>query len=123
MAERKLSEQQLLFLELLFTKEIGGDVVAAKKAAGYSPNYPTSQLVRVLHDEIIEATRQYITRVGPKAVLGIVEILEKPTTLGASHKLAAAKDLLDRAGVSKTERVEVTTPGVFILPSKRPQEE
>lgn len=123
MAERKLSEQQLLFLELLFTKEIGGDVVAAKKAAGYSPNYPTSQLVKILHDDIIEATKQYITRVGPKAVLNIVDVLDNPTKLGNKDRLAAAKDLLDRAGVSKTERVEVTTPGLFILPSKRPQEE
>ena len=35
---RELNERQQKFLEVLF-EEAGGDVVAAKKLAGYSENY------------------------------------------------------------------------------------
>ena len=43
--------------------------------------------------------------------------------LGAKEKMAAAKDLMDRAGFTKTEKIEVSTKEpVFILPAKKLEE-
>lgn len=114
---RILTDQQKLFLEVLFD-EASGDVVLAKKMANYSPTYPTSAIVKTLENEIIEATRQHLSRSGPKAAIGVVSILDDPTALGNKDKLAAAKDILDRIGVSKTEKIDITSNGIFILPSK-----
>ena len=119
MAERSLNEQQKLFLELLFTEEVGGDFVKAKKLAGYSDNYPTSAIVKSLEEEIIAATKRYLSRTGPKAAMALGDLLTNPTQLGGRDKLAAAKDVLDRIGVSKTEKVELTGQCLFILPAKK----
>jgi hypothetical protein len=115
---RNLTENQRLFLEVLFD-EAGGDVVLAKKLAGYSDNTPTRVIVEALKDEIAEATRTYFARTAPKAAMAMVGALYDPTELGIKDKMAAAKDLLDRAGLGKTEKVDVTSSGgVFYLPPK-----
>lgn len=119
--KRELSEKQKLFLEVLFGPEARGDVVKAKLLAGYCPTYSTNLLVASLEDEIIEATRKYLSRSAPKAVMAIESGLDDPTQLGFNNRLAAAKDLLDRAGVVKTEKVDVAG-GVFILPPKNKEE-
>ena len=49
---RELSERQQKFLEVLF-EEAGGDVVAAKKLAGYSETTRTSAIVKGLKEEIL----------------------------------------------------------------------
>jgi len=42
-----------------------------------------------------------------------------PTELGIRDKMTAAKDLLDRAGLIKTEKVNVeSSGGLFVLPAK-----
>ena len=48
-----------------------------------------------------------------------MNIMDDPTQLGSKERLAAAKDILDRAGFKATEKVEVKaeTP-LFILPPK-----
>ena len=118
---RELTEKQKAFLDVLFSDEAKGDVVKAKVLAGYSPDYSTTQLVASLRNEIIEATNQFLARVAPKAVMSIAGVLDNPTELGLSYKIAAAKDLLDRAGVVKTERIEVSN-GLFILPPKEKED-
>ena len=119
---RNLTDQQKLFLEVLFD-QAGGDVVKAKKLAGYSDTYPTSQVIKTLEEEIVAATKQYLSRNGPKAAIGLVGILDNPLDLGVKEKLAAAKDILDRIGVSKTEKIDVGASGIFILPSKKSDED
>lgn len=114
---RSLTDQQKLFLEVLF-EEAGGDFVAAKKLAGYHPTYPTSSIVKTLEEEIIAATKQFLSRSGPKAAVGLVGVLDNPTEWGVKEKLAAAKEILNRIGISGTERVEISTNGIFILPRK-----
>lgn len=114
---RPLTEQQKLFLEVLF-EEANGDVVQAKKLANYSPTYPTSSIIKTLENEIIEATKQYLSRSGAKAAIKLVGILDNPTDLGTKEKLSAAKDILDRIGIAKTEKIDITSNGLFILPPK-----
>lgn len=115
---KTLTDQQKLFLEVLFD-QCNGDVVAAKRIAEYSEHYPTSQLVKVLQDEIVDATKAFLARSGPKAAIKLVGVLDNPNALGVKEVLAASKDILDRVGVSKTEKIDIANNGVFILPSKR----
>ena len=115
---KNLTENQVKFLEVLFD-EAGGDVVKAKKLAGYSENTPTRLIVDALKDEIFDATKTYMSRIGPKAAVAFGQALVDPTELGVKEKMQAAKEILDRAGVVKTERMEVqASGGLFILPPK-----
>jgi hypothetical protein len=43
-----------------------------------------------------------------------------PTELGIKEKMSAAKDLLDRAGLGKVDKVDVSSSsgGIFYLPPK-----
>jgi hypothetical protein len=116
---RNLTEKQQKFLEVLF-EEAGGDVVQAKKLAGYGEQSSTTAIVESLKDEIGDRTRSYFARTAPKAAMAMVGALSDPTELGIRDKMSAAKDLLDRAGLGKVDRVDVSSSsgGVFILPSK-----
>ena len=116
---RALTEKQQRFLDVLFD-EANGDAVAAKKLAGYDPTSSTSAIVETLKDEIGEKTRSYFARMAPKAAMSMVGALYDPTELGIKEKMVAAKDLLDRAGLGKVDKVDVTSNGggIFYLPPK-----
>ena len=115
---RELTEKQRLFLDVLFDKA-QGSIVQAKKLAGYSDGTSSSEVVRSLKDEINEATREYLARVAPKAAFSMANVLDDPTELGIKEKIVVAKDLLDRTGHAKTEKMEVSSStGLFILPPK-----
>lgn len=120
---KEYTPQQQKFLEVLF-EEAEGDVVKAKKLAGYSSGTPTTQILKNLEEEIIQLTRKYITRSGPKAAYAMHKILDDPTALGNKERLAAAKEVLDRTGITRIDRVEVKsdTP-LFILPEKKNDDE
>ncbi len=121
---RNLTEKQQKFLEVLFDGA-GGDVVQAKKLAGYGDGTSTTSIVESLKDEIGDRTRSYFARTAPKAAMAMVGALIVPAELGIRDKMSAAKDLLDRAGLGKVERVDVSSSsgGVFILPSKEGKNE
>ena len=115
---RNLTEKQRLFLEVLFD-DAGGDVVAAKKLAGYAPESSTAAIVETLKDEIADKTRTYFARIAPRAAVSMANAMVDPTELGIKEKMSAAKDLLDRAGLGKVDKVDVTSGGgVFYLPPK-----
>jgi len=115
---RELSEKQQKFLEVLF-EDAGGDVVAAKKLAGYSETTPTTSIVKGLKEEILEATQMYMARNAPKAAMAMTGALYDPTELGIKDKMTAAKELLDRTGLIKTEKVQVeASGGVMLMPPK-----
>ena len=115
---RELTEKQRSVLDVLFDKA-QGSIVQAKKLAGYSDGTSSSEVVRSLKDEINEATREYLARVAPKAAFSMANVLDDPTELGIKEKIVAAKDLLDRTGHAKTEKMEVSSStGLFILPPK-----
>jgi|TARA_R110000787_G_scaffold29331_3_gene79521 hypothetical protein len=119
MAKRELTEKQQLFLDVLF-EEAEGDPLKAKKLAGYSDNVPTSSVTTSLVDEIAELTRKFIAQSSTKAAYTMFKVMGATDMLGAKERMAAAKDLMDRAGFVKTEKVEVSTSEpLFILPAKR----
>lgn len=118
--DRLLTEKQQLFLDALFSDKCKGDPVKAKKEAGYSDNFPTKDILRSLKDEIMEAAVEHLHHIAPKAVMGLVGVLDNPSTPGAKETIAAAKELLDRAGIVKTEKVDVNVGGgVLLLPPKQ----
>lgn len=118
MAERKLTDKQQKFLEVLF-EEAQGNFVEAKRLAGYSDNVYTQSIVDSLEEEIFELTKKYISKLGVKAAWSMNEVMMNPTDLGNKEKMSAAKDILDRGGFKPTEKMEVKTDTpVFILPAK-----
>jgi len=117
--KRELTERQQKFLEVLFD-QANGDPVQAKLLAGYSEHSSTSSIVATMKDEIMEATQMYMSRNAPKAAVAMVSGVDDPTQLGIRDRLSAAKELLDRVGLTKTEKVHVeATGGVMLLPPKK----
>ena len=115
---RQYTENQLKFLEVLFD-EANGDVATAKKLAGYAEGSSTTNIVKSLKEEILEATQTYMARNAPKAAVAITSSLDDPTQLGIRDRMSAARELLDRTGLIKTEKVQVeTTGGVMLMPPK-----
>jgi len=115
---KQLTEKQQAFISVLFG-EARGDLYAAKKLAGYSSNTQLSEITSGIKDEIIEATKNFMAHNAPKAAYAIISGIDDPTELGIRDKLNAAKDLLDRSGIIKSEKMQVeNTGGVFILPPK-----
>jgi hypothetical protein len=117
--KKELTEQQKKFIEVLFA-EAAGDPVKARKLAGYSEGYSTKAIMNTLREEVIEATQLFIAMNAPRAAMAVVSGVVDPTELGMKDKLNAAKDLLDRAGLVKTEKVQVeaNTGGIMFLPAK-----
>ena len=120
---RELTERQQKFLDVLMD-EAGGDVTMAKKLAGYSPNTPNREITNSLKEEILDVTHSYLARNVPKAAMAMVSALYDPTELGIRDKMAAAKELLDRTGLVKTEKMQVeASGGVMLMPPKAVIEE
>lgn len=120
---RQLTEQQQKFLDVLFD-EAGGDILTAKKLAGYSDTTTTTQVVKSLKEEIMDATQLYMSRNAPKAAMSMVGALFDPTELGIRDKMQAAKELLDRTGLVKTEKMQVEAKGgVMLMPPKQMEED
>ena len=115
---RNLTEKQQKFLDVLF-EEAGGNLVTAKKLAGYADAVTSRQVAEPLADEIAALTKKFIASSATKAAYSMFEIMNNPTDLGNKEKMAAAKDVLDRGGFVKTEKVEVSAASpLFILPQK-----
>tara|TARA_R110000822_G_scaffold216354_2_gene351042 strand:- start:2094 stop:2462 length:369 start_codon:yes stop_codon:yes gene_type:complete len=120
---KELSEQHKRFLEVLFT-DAGGNISSAMRMAGFSEGYSRRTLTNHLKEEIIEATQLYIAMAAPKAAVAMINAIDDPTELGLKEKMSAAKDLLDRAGLVKTEKVQVeSTGGIMVLPAKEREED
>ena len=120
---RKLTEKQQKFLDVLFD-EANGDVTQAKLLAGYAPTSSTSDIVRGIKEEVLEATQMFMARNAPKAAVAMVSGINDPTELGIRDKMTAAKELLDRTGLVKTEKMQVESKGgVMLMPMKNVQAE
>ena len=121
--KRELSEKQEKFLELLFDN--GGDVPSAVTEAGYKIA-SKGWLVASLKDEILERAQTELAAHASKAVSTIHGTMGYDENAGysvnvAKLRLAAAQDVLDRSGVSKTERVQHEVRaihGIVLLPNK-----
>jgi len=120
---RQLTERQQKFMDVLFA-EANGNIANAKIIAGYSPNTNNQEIIKSLRDEIMDATQMFLAGSAPRAAFAMVNGLDDPTELGIKEKLMAAKELLDRTGLVKTEKVQVeASGGVMLMPPKQQQED
>ena len=120
---RNLTEKQQKFLDVLF-EEAGGNLVTARKLAGYADGVSTKAIAESLAEEIADLTKRFISSSATKAAYSMFEVMNNPTDLGNKEKMAAAKDVLDRGGFVKTEKVEVSAANpLFILPQKADENE
>ena len=116
---RKLTERQQKFIDALFA-DANGNIKNAKIIAGYSTNTNNNEIITSLKDEILEATQTYMAGNAPKAAVAMVTGIDDPTQLGIRDKMSAAKELLDRTGLIKTEKVQVeASGGVMLMPTKQ----
>lgn len=114
------NEQQEKVFEVLF-EEARGDLREAMRLAGYNTHYSTKAFLQNegVAEEIRKRTLSFLASSGPKAAYTIYGLLEGKGKLGDKEKLAAAKDLLDRADFKTAEKVEVEVNSpLFILPPK-----
>jgi hypothetical protein len=120
---RNLTEKQQKFLDVLF-EEAGGNLVTARKLAGYADGVSTKSIAESLAEEIADLTKKFISSSAVKAAYSMFEVMNNPTDLGNKEKMTAAKDVLDRSGFIKTEKVEVSAANpLFILPQKANEDE
>tara|TARA_R100000734_G_C3265424_1_gene62880 strand:+ start:220 stop:600 length:381 start_codon:yes stop_codon:yes gene_type:complete len=118
-----LTPKQKLFINALFG-EAQGNYRAAMDIAEYSKNTSINDVLKGCEEEIISSSKNFLAANAPKAAMAIVGVIDDPVEMGTRDKLAAAKDVLDRIGVSKTDKVEVKSPqGIFILPRKNDDED
>jgi|TARA_R100000322_G_scaffold40041_2_gene24975 hypothetical protein len=120
---RNLTEKQQKFLDVLF-EEAGGNLSTARKLAGYADGVSSKAIAESLSEEIADLTKKFISSSAVKAAYSMFEVMNNPTDLGNKEKMAAAKDVLDRSGFIKTEKVEVSAANpLFILPQKADEDE
>ena len=117
---KELTDQQKSFLTALFGNAKGNPKKAGE-IAGYSEHsYP--KVIRALKDEIIQRAEEVMASYSPKATMGLVNALDEDgSTPNASIRVEAAKQILDRVGLTKKEKVDInvkSVSGIFILPPK-----
>ena len=116
----ELTEKQQEFLSALFG-EAQGDPRTAAEIAGYDPtSYP--KVVQGLKNQIIERAETVLAAHSPKAALSIANAIDDDGSIpGASIRMEAAKQILDRVGLVKREKLDINAKvahGIFILPAK-----
>jgi len=118
--KKSLTDTQEKFLDALFG-EAKGNPKKAGELAGYSDHsYP--KVVRSLKSEIVSRAEGYLATHSAKAATKMVDMLEEDgTTPHAAIRLEAAKQILDRIGIAKKEKIDINMKavhGLFILPAK-----
>ena len=120
--QKNLTKKQQAFLDNLIITE--GNPKEAAELAGYSGNY--HQVIKSLREEVIQLASDVLARSAPEAAFKLVHIMNSDRPLPqVGNKLQAAQTILDRVGVAKKDRLDVThkaVGGIFILPEKQPIE-
>lgn len=119
MATKELTVMQQSFLDNLV--DCQGDTKLAGEKAGYHPT-SLNGVVKSLKTEILDLATNILAQSAPKAALKLVTIMDSAEPIPqANMRIQAAQTILDRVGLGKTERLDVTvntTGGLFILPAK-----
>lgn len=117
--KKELTTKQQSFLTHLV--ESGGDPKVAAELAGYAPNTHW-QVTRALKNEIIEMASNILAQSAPKAAMKLVQVMESDTPMPQVNvRLQAAQTILDRIGLGKADKLDVShrvEGGIFVLPAK-----
>ena len=120
LVHKELTELQNKFLDALFGPAKGNHA-KAMKIAGYAEATNPHHIINSVRTQIIERAELEMAVNAPKAVLSMVGVIDDPSAIGNRERLAASQQILDRVGLSKVEKLNVTSDkpiGVFILPAK-----
>ena len=116
---KELTTKQQSFIDSLMS--CNGDTKLAGEMAGYAP-YSINSVVKSLKTEILDLATNILAQSAPKAALKLVHIMDSAEPIPqANMRIQAAQTILDRVGLGKTERLDVTVNtagGLFILPAK-----
>jgi len=116
---KELTTKQQSFLDSLTA--CGGDTQLAGEMAGYAPTSINS-VVKSLKTEILDLATNILAQSAPKAALKLVQVMDSAEPIPqANMRIQAAQTILDRVGLGKTDRLDVTVNtagGLFILPAK-----
>lgn len=119
MSNKQLTTKQEAFLDNLV--KVGGDPKQAAELAGYSEG-SYSSVVKSLKTEILDLATNILAQSAPKAAFKLVDIMDSSEPVPqANMRIQAAQQILDRVGLGKTDRLDVTVNtqgGLFILPAK-----
>jgi len=117
---KELTTKQQSFIDNLVT--CNGDTKLAGELAGYAPTSINS-VVKSLKTEILDLATNILAQSAPKAALKLVHIMDSSEPIPqANMRIQAAQTILDRVGLGKTDRLDVTvnsSGGLFILPAKQ----
>jgi len=119
MSNKELTVKQETFLNNLI--ETKGDVNLSARLAGYADG-SLHYLTQSMQKEILDYTNGVLIKAAPKAAHALVDMMEsdKPI-LQAALKKDTAKEVLDRTGIVKREKIDINNNvqgGLFILPAK-----
>lgn len=122
MSKKDLTELQSKFLEALFG-EAKGDILTAKRLAGYSEETKNSEIVKALRDEIVDQAHLILALNSPKAAMELVGLMIDPNQAGGTTKIKAVQEILNRVGVNPAKdsndvNLKVPQGGLFIMPAK-----
>lgn len=116
---REYTPKQRKFLKLFAQNNFTKPEDCAIKA-GYKQHY--WDVVHMLKEDIKEIAESILIGSAPSAASAVIEILNSTAPVpNAQTKLQAAKEVLDRTGVVRTERHEhdhQVSGGLFLLPVK-----
>ena len=73
--------------------------------AGYSRTTKTAEVVSPLKEEITERAGMMLAMNAPKAAFEIVDVLDDLTAMGVRNAISAAREVLDRTGLVKKEKL------------------
>ena len=117
--KKELTTKQQTFLDYLV--ETGGDPKQAADLAGYAPNTHW-QVTKALKNEIIDLASNILAQSAPKAAMKLVQVIESETPMPQVNvRLQAAQTILDRTGLGKADKLDVSHKvegGIFVLPAK-----
>ena len=117
--KKELTLKQKTFLDNLV--DCGGNAKQAAELACYAEGSYTS-VVKSLKKEILDISEGILAQNAPKAALKLVNIMDSDQPIPqANIRLQAAQTLLDRVGISKTDKLNLNVEGsngIFILPAK-----
>lgn len=122
----QLTDKQKIFIDKLTE---GASQKEAALAAGYSEKICSYTFISK-SPKVTEALRERADVIlrsdGIRAASALGTIVRDPTQAGAKNKIAAAAAILDRIGLGKEERVNVTTgenQALFFFPAKQKKED
>lgn len=117
----EITEQQEAFLDAYFG-EAKGATKAAAEIAGVNPKTASKWLRKDLREHVLKrAEEELATKVGTAlSVIDDAMDQDKSNIPGLNNRFSAAKEVLDRIGMIKKDKitVDVTKGGIILLPVK-----